>query len=187
MILPSCLPITTDFFPDARSLKNDYLFSEHPILLDDMVKDLWKTSSGDYRLDIFNELVSQRLQQGFQIVLLPLDMLNSAIAIGCGSTEVPEKGCYMSISRIYHRLSLVGTCINVTKFTPRHPYPLKSFNCVYECQVKFSTGNNRFAASFFDRFLFFFTILGARFENLRINDDDVRTRRIGKIKLEYRR
>uniref|UniRef100_A0A915LAE1 DEP domain-containing protein n=1 Tax=Romanomermis culicivorax TaxID=13658 RepID=A0A915LAE1_ROMCU len=148
MVVPSCLPITTDYFPDARSLKYDYLFSEHTILLDDSVRDMWRSSSTstssfssqfsekeDFRIKVFNELVAQRLQQGFQVVLLPLDMLNSAITVGCGPTLVPEKVSYLSISRIFHRLSLTGHCISVTKFAPRHAYPLKTFSCLYENQV----------------------------------------------------
>lgn len=34
-IVPALLPITTDFFPDARALALDYNFSEHSILVDD--------------------------------------------------------------------------------------------------------------------------------------------------------
>lgn len=76
-VLPSCLPITTDFFPDARSLKNDYFFNEHSIDLGDTVERMWHASAslggGDCRTAVFNELVCQRLQQGKDFILPVID------------------------------------------------------------------------------------------------------------------
>ena len=36
MTVPASLPITTDYFPDKRSLHNDYLVSEYKLLPDDV-------------------------------------------------------------------------------------------------------------------------------------------------------
>ncbi len=87
LVRSGLLPITTDFFPDARSLKNDYLVQEHTAVVevdDATVMRQWETpdSIGDkqkLRKQVFDELICQRLQRGFQIVLLPKDRIHSAI------------------------------------------------------------------------------------------------------------
>uniref|UniRef100_A0A6A7FW12 DEP domain-containing protein 5-like n=4 Tax=Hirondellea gigas TaxID=1518452 RepID=A0A6A7FW12_9CRUS len=81
LTLPACLPITTDFFPSEESFKKDYVLNNYSLLPD----DINESPSGGGRpgcaqvtaygrapmttLQVFNELVSQRLSQGFQLIL----------------------------------------------------------------------------------------------------------------------
>ena len=39
LTVPACLPITTDYFPDERSLQVDYLVSDYSLLPDDVNAD----------------------------------------------------------------------------------------------------------------------------------------------------
>lgn len=62
LCLPACLPITTDYFPEDRSLHNDYVVADYNLLPEDMNEH----ARGRKTLDttqVFLELVSQRLAQ----------------------------------------------------------------------------------------------------------------------------
>lgn len=67
LTIPACLPITTDYFPDKRSLQNDYLVSDYNLLPDDVNAD-FAQNRAIYKeplttMEVFKELVSQRLAQ----------------------------------------------------------------------------------------------------------------------------
>lgn len=67
LTIPACLPITTDYFPDKRSLHNDYLVSDYT-LLPEGVNDDYAQNRAIYRKpltteEVFLELISQRLAQ----------------------------------------------------------------------------------------------------------------------------
>lgn len=67
LTIPACLPITTDYFPDKRSLQNDYLVSDYNLLPDDVNAD-FAQQRAIYKkplttAEVFKELVSQRLAQ----------------------------------------------------------------------------------------------------------------------------
>lgn len=67
MTIPACLPITTDYFPDKRSLQNDYVVSDYNLLPDDVNTD-FAQQRAIYKkplttAEVFKELVSQRLAQ----------------------------------------------------------------------------------------------------------------------------
>lgn len=67
LTIPACLPITTDYFPDVRSLQNDYLVSDYNLLPDDVNADFARNRA-IYKeplttIEVFRELVSQRLAQ----------------------------------------------------------------------------------------------------------------------------
>lgn len=64
LTMPACLPLTTDFFPSQTSLQNDYVIGEYTI-------DASCIHSRYTLLEVYRELVCQRLQKGFQIILLP--------------------------------------------------------------------------------------------------------------------
>ena len=95
------------------------------VLLDAAVLQRWSSidvmSGTDVRLGIFDELVCQRLQKGYQIVLLDKAMLHAAIlpTENTGVIESCEKECYMSVNRIYHRLTLNGYEIKVKQWRPQ--------------------------------------------------------------------
>lgn len=67
LTIPACLPITTDYFPDQRSLHNDYVVSDYT-LLPDSVNAEYAANRAIYRKpltteEVFRELISQRLAQ----------------------------------------------------------------------------------------------------------------------------
>ena len=39
LVIPACLPITTDYFPDQRSLQNDYVLSDYSLLPEDIIAE----------------------------------------------------------------------------------------------------------------------------------------------------
>ena len=74
---PACLPITTDYRPDERTLNNDYVISQYNLTPVEF------TSAADSRSssvltrpslttrEVFLELISQRLAQNFQMIVAP--------------------------------------------------------------------------------------------------------------------
>ncbi|KAL0841919.1 hypothetical protein ABMA28_014152 [Loxostege sticticalis] len=146
LTIPACLPITTDYFPDKRSLQNDYLVSDYNLLPDDVNAD-FAQNRAIYKeplttMEVFKELVSQRLAQGFQLIVgvnenemieCPSSAVPppSKVAPQCGkpANAAPTKRYLLSIGRIFHKLTLVGSTITVTRYRPRHPYP--PFNIHY--------------------------------------------------------
>lgn len=147
LTIPACLPITTDYFPDKRSLQNDYLVSDYNLLPDDVNAD-FAQNRAIYKEplttnEVFKELVSQRLAQGFQLIVGVNE--NEVIETHCHTTTAPppskvapqssksgnalSKRYLLSIGRIFHKLTLVGSMITVTRYRPRHPYP--PFNIHY--------------------------------------------------------
>ncbi|XP_062137286.1 GATOR complex protein Iml1 isoform X2 [Drosophila sulfurigaster albostrigata] len=141
--IPACLPITTDYFPDKRSLHNDYVISDYTLLPDDVNLD-YARSRAVYRKplsteEVCKEIVSQRLAQGFQLIVVEE---KPSASNGCCSTSGPgcaltsnqcstvlppsaetRKEYLLSIGRIFHKISLTGSVITVTGYRPRHPYP----------------------------------------------------------------
>ncbi|XP_058067307.1 GATOR complex protein Iml1 [Anopheles bellator] len=148
LTIPACLPITTDYFPDKRSLHNDYVVSDYTLLPEDFNAD-YAQNRAVYKKplstdEVFKELVSQRLAQGFQLIVLPdKSATNPPQAPCCGGHLQPAsyfsspassvlrrqppqeatKEYLLSIGRIFHRITLSGSAITVTRYRPRHPYP----------------------------------------------------------------
>ncbi|XP_017127013.1 GATOR complex protein Iml1 isoform X4 [Drosophila elegans] len=133
LTIPACLPITTDYFPDKRSLNNDYVISDYTLLPDDVNHD-YAQSRAVYRKplsteEVCKEIVSQRLAQGFQLIVVD-EKPPTAIGCSSGSAVQPvkppceiNKEYLLSIGRIFHKISLTGSVITVTGYRPRHPYP----------------------------------------------------------------
>jgi len=90
------------------SVADDYVFSEHIILLEDETKELWGSNGGGYPLNIFNELVSQRLHQGMQLIVLPKELLHSATSALLGAGRDLSRFCqaeaYLCINRVRRHL-----------------------------------------------------------------------------------
>uniref|UniRef100_A0A183C0F1 DEPDC5_CTD domain-containing protein n=1 Tax=Globodera pallida TaxID=36090 RepID=A0A183C0F1_GLOPA len=118
LVRSGLLPITTDFFPDGRSL-NDYTMSEHHVYLefDEMRK--WvppehfpKPTTLHLCNLLFDQLICQRLQRGYQIVVLPKEYIHSAIRkIICDRARQPvHREICLSFNHIYHRISLIIDC-----------------------------------------------------------------------------
>lgn len=90
LTIPACLPITTDYFPDKRSLQNDYLVSDYNLLPDDVNADFARNRA-IYKeplttMEVFKELVSQRLAQVYfsliYVILIYHDNLSCDLHIG---------------------------------------------------------------------------------------------------------
>lgn len=133
LTIPACLPITTDYFPDKRSLNIDYVFSLYSLLPDSVNADFAQQRSAYKRplstLEVFKELISQRLAQGFQLIVMPdsnID-LNSSVVIPNSmhrnilrkSPSENDESYYLSIGRLFHKISLSGNTISVTRYRPR--------------------------------------------------------------------
>ena len=74
LTIPATLPITTDYLPDERSLACDYLVNEYELLPENIMVDATNQRSpiGKSKLsneEAFLELISQRLAQGFQLII----------------------------------------------------------------------------------------------------------------------
>lgn len=126
LVVPACLPITTDFFPDQRSLQNDYVVTSYSLLPEDQGAELLTRvcyrGGEDLRnhipfsvQQVLEELTCQRLQQGFQLIIS--NDLRNGLNLGNSSYT-------LSIGRIFHKLSIDSkTKIDVKQYKPRHPYP----------------------------------------------------------------
>ncbi|XP_060527530.1 GATOR complex protein Iml1 isoform X2 [Cylas formicarius] len=137
LTMPACLPITTDFFPDKTSLQNDYVVSLYSLVPDTVYAGFAQQKSSSKKPlttdEIFKELVSQRLAQGFQLIVMSQNAEEaSQYAKGSVVRKSPTENdeCYyLSIGRLFHKISLAGNTVSVTRYRPRHPYP--SFNYQY--------------------------------------------------------
>ncbi|XP_050506541.1 GATOR complex protein Iml1 isoform X1 [Diabrotica virgifera virgifera] len=143
LTIPACLPITTDYFPDRRALNLDYVVSLYSLLPDSVNADFVQQRSSYKRplttVEVFKELISQRLSQGFQLILMadknvnlnkmcgPNPKLRTSV-VSKSPTENDES-YFLSIGRLFHKISLSGNTISVTRYRPRHPYP--GFNYQY--------------------------------------------------------
>ncbi|XP_064612475.1 LOW QUALITY PROTEIN: GATOR1 complex protein DEPDC5-like [Liolophura sinensis] len=162
IVMPASLPISTDYFPDKRSLHNDYVQNDYTLLPDDVNADYWMrppSTDGDrfYRRQpltteqVFEELISQRLAQGFQLILMPKaspgsssvssvlssspQYHGSASKIRSSTTQDHSEEYYLSIGRIFHRLTLTQHRITVTRYRPRHPQPQLYYKYQYRFQA----------------------------------------------------
>ncbi|XP_021373105.1 DEP domain-containing protein 5-like isoform X1 [Mizuhopecten yessoensis] len=160
LTIPASLPITTDYFPDKKSLQTDYVFAAYGLLPE---------QDGDYGMDyqslstdekyfkrknltskqVFKELVSQRLSQGFQVIVNKTPR-SKAHQVSLGSspqyqhtvglirarprTEQSEE-CYLSIGRIFHKVTVLASDITVTRYSPRHPAPELKLPYCYRFQA----------------------------------------------------
>ncbi|XP_059170420.1 GATOR complex protein Iml1-like [Physella acuta] len=159
LTIPASLPVTTDYFPDRRSIQFDYFVSEYALLPEYVNAEIWASwprspTCEDKTLfvyrrqpltnhQVFMELISQRLGQGFQLIKKKKSVQQSETsAIAAGSTQFmraikkePDEEYYMSIGRIYHKLTMQGQTISVTRYWPRHPQPQLSYNYKYRFQA----------------------------------------------------
>ncbi|XP_057663602.1 GATOR complex protein Iml1 isoform X2 [Diorhabda carinulata] len=143
LTIPACLPITTDFFPDRRALNLDYVVSLYSLLPDSVNADFVQQRSSYKRplttQEVLKELISQRLSQGFQLIITNDSKFSSNSMAGLNpkmrasvvrkSPTENDESYFLSIGRLFHKISLSGNTITVTRYRPRHPYP--GFNYQY--------------------------------------------------------
>ncbi|TKR64388.1 hypothetical protein L596_024933 [Steinernema carpocapsae] len=114
--------------------KCGYILQEHQVCVDFDLMRQWISSDSlipNHKDEhvllahlLFDQLICQRLQRGYQIVLLPKEMIRSAIR-HMGHTQRESIGsnitreCTLSFNRFYHRIALVPPKdIFVTQFVP---------------------------------------------------------------------
>lgn len=144
LTISACLPITTDYFPDKRALHIDYVVSLYSLLPESVNADFAQQRSAYKKplttVEVFKELISQRLAQGFQLILMNDDKINGSLAVPnpkmrntavtrSASPTENDESYYLSIGRLFHKISLSKQTISVTRYRPRHPYP--GFNYQY--------------------------------------------------------
>ncbi|EYB91682.1 hypothetical protein Y032_0203g1835 [Ancylostoma ceylanicum] len=120
LVRSALLPITTDYFPDGLTLLKDYLYTEHQISVVNEHGSRVKMDINQLSRLVFDQLICQRLQRGFQIILMSKPLIHVAIKQSLFTpinTEQTE--CSMSFNKIVHRLVLVGSDITVTVFYPK--------------------------------------------------------------------
>ncbi|KAK6746074.1 hypothetical protein RB195_012283 [Necator americanus] len=120
LVRSALLPITTDYFPDGLTLLKDYLYTEHQISVVNEHGLRVKMDINQLSRLVFDQLICQRLQRGFQIILMSKPLIHVAIKQSLFTpinTEQTE--CSMSFNKIVHRLVLVGSDITVTVFYPK--------------------------------------------------------------------
>ncbi|XP_070204272.1 GATOR complex protein Iml1-like isoform X2 [Littorina saxatilis] len=158
LTIPASLPITTDYFPDEKSLDYDYVIADYDLLPDDVNAEYWLRPIDDKGLsfyrrppltthEVFRELISQRLGQGFQWIVKKTKMrseTSDAPVIPLSKAKglmrsrhisEPEEEFYLSIGRIFHKLRLKGHTITVTRYWPRHPQPQRCVTYRYRFQA----------------------------------------------------
>ncbi|KRT86704.1 hypothetical protein AMK59_1776, partial [Oryctes borbonicus] len=138
LTIPACLPITTDYFPDKRALQIDYVVSLYNLLPDDVSAESQQKTN--YKkplttLEVFQELISQRLAQGFQLIVMPSAKECCTSSVLRKSMSDGELTYSLSIGRLFHKITLSGNAVTVTRYRPRHPYP--GFN--YQYRYRFHT------------------------------------------------
>ncbi|KAI0221662.1 GATOR complex protein DEPDC5 [Lamellibrachia satsuma] len=153
MTLPASLPLTTDYFPDKRSIQLDYVISEYSVVPENVMADQSPTSLGvghkqATTLQVYKEMIATRIARGFQIVLqqpksgtIIGNLSSSPYQTGTASrwrsvpkAETPEE-ITLSNGRIFHKLTLNGQTVTVTRYWTRHPYAQKTHHYTYRFQV----------------------------------------------------
>ncbi|KAJ1365118.1 hypothetical protein KIN20_025345 [Parelaphostrongylus tenuis] len=120
LVRSALLPITTDYFPDRLTLISDYLYTEHQISVVHEHGSRVKMDINQLSRLVFDQLICQRLQRGFQIILMSKPLIHVAIKQSLFAPVTTEQTeCSMSLNKIVHRLVLVGSDITVTVFYPK--------------------------------------------------------------------
>ncbi|KAF7490231.1 GATOR complex protein DEPDC5 [Sarcoptes scabiei] len=143
LVMPACLPITTDFLPDKRTLQQDYVTYVYDLLPEEQssYNDQYRFSKSDEKFEtkptiltndqFYEELIFQRLQQGFQIIFLPKQDNRYAI-----NDRTGNKFTYiLSIGRIYHELAHKENKISIIYYHPRHPYKANNIRYCYRIRT----------------------------------------------------
>jgi hypothetical protein len=72
---PACLPTTTDYRPDERTLHTDYVISQYNLTPVELSSDSSRSPVPQRAplstREVFLELISQRLAQNFQRIVAP--------------------------------------------------------------------------------------------------------------------
>uniref|UniRef100_A0A3B3QHQ1 DEP domain containing 5, GATOR1 subcomplex subunit n=1 Tax=Paramormyrops kingsleyae TaxID=1676925 RepID=A0A3B3QHQ1_9TELE len=103
---PACLPLTTDYFPDRQALQNDYTEGCYDLLPHTDMERRDDDAPVMTAPQVFEEFISQRLMQGYQIIVQP--------SVG---KPVPSVAPPLSSSPLYSRGSYCRHAVGC-----RYPY-----------------------------------------------------------------
>ncbi|CAF3826595.1 unnamed protein product [Adineta steineri] len=162
LTIPASLPTTFDVVPSAEELNRDYTHNSYTLIhalppqdeYDRKIKHMLNASNNHEKSTpcdnmerqriTFDELVDQRLSQGFQMIVdipahIHQKMIDSIRRAGCKETEYNR---LLSIGRIYHTLSLVTeesqsqdtVVIYVQQHKPQYVFQPKSVMYKYRFQ-----------------------------------------------------
>jgi hypothetical protein len=158
---PACLPLTTDYYPTPDELAENY--QEYTYTLSPNDEDSPYSSATNDPLqsasNLLKELISQRLAQGFQLIMFNNDQsMNSGNGFPVPNEEFVVnlqksdgkkvngfsiyKPYYLIMGNHVHRLFYdnQGQNIQVKRFVKRIEYNTASIN--YKCNVWYSTGHH---------------------------------------------
>ncbi|XP_023323795.1 GATOR complex protein DEPDC5 [Eurytemora carolleeae] len=146
---PACLPVTTDYKPDQRTLETEYLISEYNLSPDEHNSEHMPRSPLQKpplsTREVFTELISQRLSQNFQLIIIknesldktdgnmtnPMNSSGRVTSLVRTFKKPASEEYWLSIGKIFHKLSLTGQMINVVRYSPKHPYPNLHYRYMY--------------------------------------------------------
>lgn len=118
LTVPACLPVTTDHHPDVASLHRHHYVTQYTLMVEESTHSSACQTQPTADM-MFEELICQRLCQGFQLV-----------ESSSGSEEGFSRYLF-SQGNVYHSLELNGSTIFVSQYKPqRYPSQL-SFNYTY--------------------------------------------------------
>ncbi|KAK5966793.1 hypothetical protein GCK32_002816, partial [Trichostrongylus colubriformis] len=100
LVRSALLPITTDYFPDRLTLISDYLYTEHQISVVQEHGSRAKMDINQLSKHVFEQLICQRLQRGFQIILMSKPLIHVAIKQSLFAPITTEQTeCSMSLNK----------------------------------------------------------------------------------------
>ncbi|XP_041456038.1 GATOR complex protein DEPDC5-like isoform X2 [Lytechinus variegatus] len=126
MTFTACFPITTDFYPLNQALDSDYQERPYTICLEE--EDDEPTNNSNVN-KVFQELISQRLIQDFQLVVLPQQEQAGLAQRNRKDqplvTDQSKDMCVLSYANAFHKLTLNADTndIEVVLYTARKSSP----------------------------------------------------------------
>ena len=122
MTIPPILPITNDYCPENDNLEQNYLFAEYSFVSE----EIENYSDGVYGLrkdptlkEVFNEMIYQRVAQGFQIVI-PKPLQNQLSNKKSSKYQDNVEKVMLSMGRLFHYLTIHEKDLIVRRYFPRH-------------------------------------------------------------------
>ncbi|KAM3826448.1 GATOR1 complex protein DEPDC5 isoform 10-T15 [Vipera latastei] len=140
---PACLPLTTDYFPDRQSLRNDYTEGCYDLLPE---ADLERRDEEGLQMtaqQVFEEFICQRLMQGYQLIVQSKPQKPAAVQPPLSSSPLYSRGLvsrsrpeeddqyWLSMGRTFHKATLKDKIITVTRYLPKYPYESAQINYTY--------------------------------------------------------
>ncbi|XP_058014075.1 GATOR complex protein DEPDC5 isoform X1 [Ahaetulla prasina] len=140
---PACLPLTTDYFPDRQSLRNDYTEGCYDLLPEADMERRDEEGLLMTAQQVFEEFICQRLMQGYQLIVQRKPQKPAAVQPPLSSSPLYSRGLvsrnrpeeddqyWLSMGRTFHKVTLKDKIITVTRYLPKYPYESAQINYTY--------------------------------------------------------